>query len=105
MTEFTVDVAALRDMAGRLKGLKEDFESQDDTMSGYEDALGSDELAGALNDFADNWSDKREQIGEMLQEVSGYAEMAADAYWTTEQELTSSIEESRAASSTNASGN
>ncbi len=98
MTTFEVDVAALRDMASRLKGLKEEFESQEDVLSG-EDAVGSPEVAGALDDFANNWSDKRKQLGEMLQEVAGYAQLAADAYQETEEGLTTSIEDSKAASS------
>ena len=92
MTEFAVDVAALRDMSARLKGLKEDFESQEDTVHGYEDAVGAPEIAGALDDFADNWSDKRKELAEMLENVAGYSQMAADAYQETEEQLSSSMQ-------------
>ncbi len=94
MTRFEVDVAALRDMSARLKGLKDEFESQEDTVRGYEEAVGSPEIAGALDDFADNWSDKRKEIGEMLENVAGYAQMAADAYRETEDQLSSSMQPS-----------
>jgi len=97
VTTFEVDVAELRDMAGRLKGLKEEFESQEDTVSGYDDAVGSNEVAGALEEFANNWSDKRRELAEKLEEVAGYASMAADAYHQTEGDLASSIDDSKAA--------
>lgn len=103
MAELEVDIAALRDMAGRLKGLKEEFEDQDALITGNEDAVGSPEVAGVLNDFVDNWSDKREELGEMLEEVAGYAVMAADAYAETEQTLAANIDESAAASGSHAS--
>ena len=103
MAELEVDIAALRNMAGRLKGLKEEFESQDALTSGHQHAVGSPEIAGALDDFADNWSDKRKELGEMLEEVAGYAVMAADAYAETEQALAANIDESAAASGSHAS--
>lgn len=92
MAELEVDIGALRDMAGRLKGLKEEFESQGGLVAASEDEVGSPEVAGALRDFADNWSDKRKELGEMLHEVAGYALMAADAYAETEGGLSASID-------------
>ncbi len=91
MTTFEVDVAALRDLASRLKGLKEEFESQEDVVSGHEDAVGSDRVAGALEEFASNWSDKREEISKLLEESAGFVDMAADAYGTNEEQLSSGI--------------
>ncbi|HWC14897.1 MAG TPA: hypothetical protein VG929_09915 [Actinomycetota bacterium] len=96
MAEVEVDVAALRAMAGRLKGLKEAFESQDALVSGSADAFGSPEISGALQDFADNWSDARKELGQMLEEVAGYTLMAADAYADNEGGLSASIDKAAA---------
>ena len=101
MAELEVELAALRDMAYSLKELKHEFENQDAQVSGYDDAVGSPEIAGALDDFASNWSDKRKELGEMLEQVAGYAMLAHDAYSETEQTLSANIEESAAASASN----
>ena len=98
MAELEVDIAALRDMAGNLKELKREFETQDVRVAGYADAVGSDEIAGALEEFANNWSDQREEIGEMLQEVAGYAMIAVEAYTEVENVLKANFEDSAAAS-------
>ncbi len=104
MAELEVELSALRDMAGRLKGLKNEFESQDSKVSGFEDALGAPEVAGALDDFANNWSDKRKELAEMLEQVAGYATLAADAYTETEHGLSENIEQSAAASASHPTG-
>lgn len=92
MTQFSVDPSALRDMAGRLRGLQEEFEGLEDTVGGYESAVGSEELAGKLESFADNWSDKRKQVAEQMQNVAGYAAAAADAYTQHEHDLAGQVQ-------------
>lgn len=104
MAELEVDIGALREMAGRLKGLEQEFASQRATFAEYADAVGSPDIAGALNDFGDNWSDKREELSEMFQQVAGYAQMAADAYAETEDALAANIDESAVASRSRGSG-
>lgn len=91
MTQFSVDPAALADMAGRLRGLEEEFNGLEDTVEGYEEAVGSDELADKLRSFADNWSDKRKEIAKQIENVAGYATAAADAYSQHEQAMSSRI--------------
>ncbi len=91
MTQFKVDVGGVKDMAARLKGVKDEFDSIEDVASGNGDAIGFDEAAGKLEEFGSNWSDKRHEISKMIENVAGYAQGAADAYSHTEGELASAI--------------
>ena len=103
-TRFSASVTDLRDMAGRLRGLQEEFNDQEDLISDHAGAAGSDEVDGALEDFASNWSDKREECSEMLQEVAGYAQIAADGYAQTEGALVQHIAASRPSSAAGSAG-
>ena len=104
MSQFSVDPSALADMAGRLRGLQQEFDGLDDTVDGYESAVGSEELAERLRSFADNWSDKRKEIGEQIENVAGYATAAADAYSQHEQEMSSQISDVGGADRSSAAG-
>jgi hypothetical protein len=90
--EFKVDQGALAEMAGELMGLTKEFEGLDDVVEGYESAVGHDGLAGKLDDFATNWSDKRREMVKAMEAIAGYADAAADAYGETETELTGAID-------------
>lgn len=92
MTQFSVDLASVQDLAARLRGLKQQFEGLEDDMEATAAVLGSPEVADALEAFASNWSDKRRQIVRELDEVAGYAVAAADAYAACEAELSSHME-------------
>lgn len=92
MTQFSVDVASVQDLAARLRGLKQEFEGLEDAVAGYEGDLGSAELADALDGFASNWSEKRKELVRQLDEVAGYAAAAAEAYASCERELSAEMQ-------------
>ena len=97
MTEFTAEPGKLLEIAGRLRGLQEEFNDQKDILARWEGALGSPEVDAALQEFADNWSDQREEVSEMLQEVAGYVFLAGEGYRGNEQAISGHIDKSRAA--------
>src|SRR5438067_159182 len=82
-----VDIPALKDMASRLAGLKEEFEHMSDMAHHYHDAVGHHRVADKLGDFATNWSEAREKLCEHLAQVAGYADSAAQAYAAQEQAI------------------
>ena len=92
MTTYSVQIEALDELASRLKGLQNGFNTQGGLVSRYEDSVGSEDIAAALNDFARNWSDKRRELSKMLQEAAGYVLYAAAAYRETEQGLSENIQ-------------
>lgn len=87
MSSFSVDVAALLEMAGRLRGLEREFDELGGALEASEAAVGSPEVADRLGEFASNWSDKRQEIAELLQSVAGYATMAGEGYAEVEAQL------------------
>lgn len=94
MVKYSAQTKDLSDLAGHLRWLQKRFDSQAELVSGYEDALGSDEVADALHSFANNWSDKRRELSKMLQQAAGYVMHAAEAYENTEEDLTQGIRDS-----------
>jgi hypothetical protein len=82
-----VDYDALADMAGRLMGLKGEFDGAETTMDGYSDAIDHGDLSGELGSFATNWSDKKEDVGKRIEEVSGMASGASDCYGGVDHDL------------------
>ena len=82
------DVGELQDLASRLSGLAEEFEGLDDRMEGFEAEVGHRDVAKALDDFANNWSDKREKLVKEMRELAGYVKIAADTYAGVENDLT-----------------
>jgi biopolymer transport protein ExbB/TolQ len=87
VAEITVDIAAVAELARRLQALAQEFDAVDDVVRGYHDAVGSSDVAAALDDFAGNWSRERKKIRRQMEEVAGYADAAAEAYASIENEI------------------
>lgn len=93
MSTFSVDPAAVLDMASRLIGLRDEFEGADSTVEGYDDALGFEPLTEALHAFATNWSDEKRKVGELIGEVAGAAQSAGEAYRACDGELAAGFDQ------------
>jgi hypothetical protein len=94
--QFKVSPSEVADMAGRLVGLKQEFDGLEDQLDAYRsiEVCGHDHVAGKLGDFADNWSDKKRDMAKKLEELSGYAHAAADAYAGLDGDLSDTFEQS-----------
>lgn len=84
---ITVDIPAVAELARRLQALARQFDGVEDVVRGYHDAVGSSEVAAALDDFAGNWSHQRKKIRQQMQDVAAYADAAAEAYASVETEI------------------
>lgn len=87
MAQVTVDIAAVAELARRLQALAKQFDEAEDVVRGYHDAVGSREVAAALDDFAGNWSHQRKKIRRQMEEVAAYADAAAEAYASVEADI------------------
>lgn len=85
--QITVDIAAVAELAARLRAMAGEFDSVEDVVRGHHDAVGSREVAAALDDFAGNWSHQRKKIRQQMHDVAGYADAAAEAYASVEAEI------------------
>jgi hypothetical protein len=86
-----VDYQALAEHGEALDALRAEFEHAEDAMAGLRSAVGHDQLAAKLEDFAGNWSDKRGEITESLRVLADFATGAAAIYADTELQLASAI--------------
>ena len=62
MADFVVDYALLQQVENTLKDLVSQFQNIQAQEQGYTGAYGSGDVAGAMNDFAGNWSYHRGKI-------------------------------------------
>ena len=92
MSRIEVDIPALADMARQLTGLQQEFSGIENVVRGFEEAVGSEEISDKLHSFATNWSDEKEELGEKIQEVAGYADAAAQAYGGLESDIAGHME-------------
>ena len=65
-----------------LKTIKEEFEGADDNSEAAADATGHDELRDKVQDFADKWRIKREEMTENVVKLQGIIKQIVDIYNT-----------------------
>ncbi len=71
MPDLVVDYAMLTQVENTLKGLAQEFQNIQAQEQGYTGAYGSGDIAGAMNDFADNWSYHRGNILKSMDSLAG----------------------------------
>jgi hypothetical protein len=94
LTQITVDIDALSDMAARLRALREEFNGMGNTVRGFEEAVGDHRVSEKLGEFAGNWSEKREKIVKLIDDIANYADAAAQAYGQLETGMSSGFSRS-----------
>jgi hypothetical protein len=62
MADFVVDYSLLQQVDNTLKDLVNQFQNIQSQEQGYTGAYGSGDVAGAMDDFAGNWSYHRGKI-------------------------------------------
>ncbi len=75
-----VSTQQLRDMGRALTTLESEFQHGTDLVDSFRGYLGSGELAKALDDFASDWSKKRDELCKGLDALGKCATGAADTY-------------------------
>jgi hypothetical protein len=71
----------------QIKQLAGEFQNATELADGYAAALGSAQLASALNSFASNWSIHRQQLIDDLSKEADLADTAVAAYHGTDEQL------------------
>jgi hypothetical protein len=86
-----IDPAVVGGMAEKLKGLAEEFKESD--KDEYFEGVEPGNVKGKLHDFAHNWSEKKKQLEELLENLSGYCKNAADAHGTADTQIAQAIQQ------------
>lgn len=82
MPDLEVDTAVLIDAGSSLRVVAAEFEHADNNSESAADAVGHNDLADRVREFADNWDIRR---GEMMQKIATLAEAASQAGESFEQ--------------------
>ncbi|WP_164478030.1 hypothetical protein [Nocardioides pantholopis] len=62
-------------------------------MNGSASAMGSEDVAGALDDFENHWDDGRGRVKENIEAIVGAVEESAQAYRQTDTDLREALQE------------
>jgi hypothetical protein len=89
MTTIKVDAEFVRELAGRLRRVKDAFERLDDDTERYasESVTGDDRVTAQLLEFGRNWFDRRVEMAKQMEELAGHLDGAAGAYVETDRGL------------------
>jgi uncharacterized protein YukE len=86
-----VSTKELREISRAVAKLKARFDHARDLVDSYDTEIGSGDVAGALDDFADDWNKKREQLCDGLEFLGRTAGTAAKAYDGLDQHLAQAL--------------
>jgi uncharacterized protein YukE len=91
--DLSIDMEELRTLAKDLKTIKNEFEGADDHAEDAAAATGHDDLGGKVNDFADKWRIKREEMTENVVKLQGIVQQIADTFTEIDTELAKALED------------
>jgi len=75
-----INTGTLRDIGGQLGRLRDEFNHSTDITNAASGEMGSGDVAGALGNFASDWSTKRDQLTKGLDTLASTATQAAE-HW------------------------
>ncbi|MFI2103637.1 hypothetical protein ACH436_10105 [Isoptericola sp. NPDC019693] len=91
--DLSIDMEELRTLAEDLKTIKEEFEGADDRAEDAANATGHDDLRDKVNDFADKWRIKREEMTENVVKLQGIIQQIVDTFSEIDTELAKALED------------
>ncbi|MCA5895071.1 hypothetical protein LEP48_17210 [Isoptericola sp. NEAU-Y5] len=91
--DLSINMEELRTLAEDLKTIKDEFEGADDRAEDAADATGHDDLRDKVNDFADKWRIKREEMTGNVVKLQGIIQQVVDTFTEIDAELAKALEE------------
>ncbi|MCF2435137.1 hypothetical protein LV779_13060 [Streptomyces thinghirensis] len=86
-SDLTVDYEFLADCERKLGQLKKTFEDIEDRRDDMKEHWGSGAVAGAMEDFVDNWDDYRTKLVESLESVGKLVAGSKKAFEDLDEQL------------------
>ena len=87
MADIRYDVGDLDSLAENLTTIKTSFDNAEKFSDEVSAAVGNAMLAGKVQDFADQWNDKRREMGEKVSDMAIFVSNARDAFQKVDDEL------------------
>jgi len=91
------DLARIGEVAAQITRIGAEFSQATTLAEGYASALGSAQLTGVLNTFADGWSIHRQRLIDDLSQEAALAETAVRSYRDTDEQLAAALGKREAA--------
>ena len=91
--DLTYDISELDALASRLTRLGDQMSSDGRLGDVGADEVNSSEVSDALDDFADNWDDKRTEVAQSLAALSEMVAQAVEAFDGADRELAAKARE------------
>lgn len=93
VADLTYDVTELVELGNRLTRLSGDLERDGRLPPVGRDEVNSSEIVDALQDFAGDWDDKREEVAISLESLGEMVDQAVEAFTGADQELAAKARE------------
>ena len=87
MTDLRISYGELESTKARMSSLVKDFEGIQADQSRYDGAMGSGDVAGAMDSFAGNWSIHRKKLLDKMQNLNSLVEAALVHFPKTDQDV------------------
>lgn len=97
MADLVLDMNQLTQLAEDLKAITEELQDADSNASEAADATGHDDLRNKVNDFADKWRIKREDMLKDVSNLSGMITTIVENFGQVDNDLAKALEGSAAA--------
>jgi hypothetical protein len=91
MADLKVDYQALSFTHQTLGGLASQFQNIQTQQSHYDWAMGSGDVAGAMDNFAGNWTYHRNQLISSINDLDSMVAAALEQFPKTDSQLTKSL--------------
>jgi hypothetical protein len=92
--DLSIDMGTLSQLAGDLTTIVSELENADDNAGDAAEATGHDELRERVDDFADRWKIKREEMLGDVKTLSGILNQIVDTFTEVDTELGRALEDS-----------
>ncbi|WP_198410512.1 hypothetical protein [Mycetocola zhujimingii] len=96
MSDLEIRTDLLEQLKTDLDAIAKEFEKADGFSDDVANAVGHDELAGKVKDFAHKWNDKRADMTEAVKALQQQIEAISDAFNEADSELTKALEDAAA---------
>ena len=94
MADLILDMTELTQLAEDLKAITDELEDADSNASEAAEATGHDELSSRVNDFADKWRIKREDMLADVSTLSGMINTIVENFGQVDRDLARALEAS-----------
>jgi gas vesicle protein len=92
MADLKVSYDWLSQTASNLKAIENELKNTGDRQSEIKGALGSGDIAHAMDDFANNWDNHRRKILDKVQALGEMSEKTMEAFTDVDNKLKNGVE-------------